>query len=159
MTHVVEEILVNLTTETVSVLDVQENFTIQDIDTSFTIQQIEETFSIQTIEETLQIDVVDDLINVSQVEETLQFQLHEAIIIQENYYTEEEMPLARRIDFESNETIIYKGEASPGVLDTDSAWRIHRITINSEGDAVYQWASGNANYDKKWTDRLTLIYT
>jgi len=158
MTHVVEEIIINLSNESVNVLEVQENFTIQDVASSFTIKQVEDTFSVQQVDDVFQIDLIEDVINVTPVEETLQFQLHEAIIIQENYYTEEEMPVARRIDFESNETLIYKGEAAPGVVDTDSAWRIVRITVNSEGDAIYQWAAGNANYDKKWSDHLTLIY-
>lgn len=154
----VEEIVINLNEDVVEVLDVQENFIIQDIETAFTIEQVEENFTIEQVEETINVDIVDEVITVTPLEQILQFDLQEAIVIQKNYYTEEEMPLARRVDFENDETYIYKGEAAPGSVDTDVAWRIHRIILNAENDATYQWAAGNANFDKKWSDHLSLVY-
>jgi hypothetical protein len=33
------------------------------------------------------------------------------------------------------------------------------MTISVDGDISETWASGNANYDKVWDDRLTYTYS
>lgn len=73
--------------------------------------------------------------------------------------TEEEVAYAKRIDFESDSTIVYKGEAQPGAVDSAAVWRIHRLVLNSEFDVVQTWADGDANFDNIWDDRLSLSYS
>lgn len=75
-----------------------------------------------------------------------------------NGISEEDMAYAKRIDFVS-ETLIYRAEAIPGALESQSAWRIQRLTLASDNDVVSQWADGNANFDNVWADRATLSYT
>jgi len=70
-----------------------------------------------------------------------------------------DVPYAKRIDFENNDTVIYKGEATVGSLTSASLWRISRITLNAEGDAVTEWADGVAGFTKIWDDHLTLSYS
>ena len=72
---------------------------------------------------------------------------------------EDEVPYAKRTDFENNDTIVYRGEADPGSADASAVWRIKRITFNAEGDATEEWADGNANFDNVWNDRATLSYS
>lgn len=71
---------------------------------------------------------------------------------------EEQMAYAKRIDFISD-NLLYKGEAIVGTLDSDPAWRIHKIIIGSDSDVTEIWASGNALYDKRWSDRLSYSYS
>jgi hypothetical protein len=66
--------------------------------------------------------------------------------------------LAKRTDF-VGETLIYKGEAAVGTTNSTSLWRIRLMTISVDGDISETWASGNANYDKVWDDRLTYTYS
>lgn len=70
---------------------------------------------------------------------------------------EEAIMYARRIDF-ITDNLIYRGEAKPGSSDDSPVWRIYRIVISADGDVSESWANGNANFDKAWTDRLTLNY-
>lgn len=72
---------------------------------------------------------------------------------------EEDVAYAKRIDFEDNETVIYKGEADPGTLDSAGTWRIRRLTLNAESDVTEEWADGNADFDNVWSDHLTLTYS
>jgi len=62
-----------------------------------------------------------------------------------------------RVDF-VGDTIIYKGEALPGALETDSLWRIRKIEFVGT-DVFTTWASGNENLDKIWNNRLSYIYS
>lgn len=77
----------------------------------------------------------------------------EAIAILEN-----ELAQATRVDFVSD-TVLYRGEADPGTATSSAFWRIRRITLNSEGDAITEWADGNANYDNVWDNRASLSYS
>ena len=70
----------------------------------------------------------------------------------------EEEVLAKRTDFIGSNTI-YKGEAAVGSLDSLAAWRIRRILIAVDGDISETFASGTANFDKIWDDRLTYTYS
>jgi hypothetical protein len=70
---------------------------------------------------------------------------------------EEDMVYAKRIDFIS-ENEIYRGEASVGTLETAPAWRIRRIVIASDSDITETWATGNAQFDKAWSDRASYTY-
>ena len=65
---------------------------------------------------------------------------------------EEEQVYAKRTDFVSD-TVIYRGEAAVGTLDSEAAWRIRRLTIASDDDVTEEWANGNANFVNRWIDR------
>lgn len=64
----------------------------------------------------------------------------------------------KRIDF-INDNLFYKGEAAPGSTESAAAWRISLVSIAADGDVTETWASGNANFTKSWTDRLSYTYS
>jgi hypothetical protein len=59
---------------------------------------------------------------------------------------------------ESNPRVIYRGFAVPGSATDVAVWAVQKI-LNNGGVITYQWAAGNKNFDKKWTERKTLIYS
>ncbi len=63
----------------------------------------------------------------------------------------------RRDDF-VGESIIYRGQAAPGSLESDLVWKIKRIEFAPDGDVTTLYAVGNANFVHAWTDRATLEY-
>lgn len=66
----------------------------------------------------------------------------------------------KRVDFNTDQTLLYKGEANPGSAESEAVWRISYITIaTADSDVVEIWADGNANFDNIWDDRLTLSYS
>ena len=65
--------------------------------------------------------------------------------------------VARRVEF-INSTQFYKGEAMAGTLDSAAHWRISLTTISGSTVTV-TWAAGNANFDKVWNNRSSLIYS
>lgn len=70
----------------------------------------------------------------------------------------EEMAYAKRIDWIS-ETVLYKGEALPGALPSEAAWRIRRITLASDDDVTEEWAGGSAEFTNIWDNRGSLSYS
>lgn len=73
--------------------------------------------------------------------------------------SEEDMVYARRIDFTTNDTIIYKGEATVGSLESSAVWRIRRITIAGDNDTSEQWADGDSLFNNIWDNRVGLAYS
>lgn len=72
---------------------------------------------------------------------------------------EDEVAQAKRVDF-INDNLLYKGEASPGTLDSAAAWRIREITISAiDDDVTEKWANGSADYIHTWDNRLSYPYT
>lgn len=71
--------------------------------------------------------------------------------------SEENMVYAKEIDF-ITDSLIYRGEASPGTLKSAAGWRIRKIVIGTGGDVSEIWASGNADFDKVWDNRASLTY-
>lgn len=67
----------------------------------------------------------------------------------------ETVPYAKRTDF-VGDTLIYKGEAAPGSLETAPVWRISRLTFVGD-DVSEQWAD-TAAFTQVWTNRLALTY-
>ena len=82
----------------------------------------------------------------------------EQVICPEIPDPEEEVAQAKRVDF-ITDNLLYRGEADPGKLDSESAWRIRRITIGSDNDVTEEWANGDANYNKIWDNRLSYAYS
>lgn len=72
--------------------------------------------------------------------------------------SEDDVMYAKRVDFVTD-NLLYRGEAVVGASEANALWRIRKIVIGADGDVTETWASGNANFDKAWTDRSTLIYS
>jgi hypothetical protein len=53
--------------------------------------------------------------------------------------------------------LTYIGKAKPGTANADSLWQIFRL--DSATGLNIEWASGNAGFDKAWSDYLTLSYS
>ena len=70
---------------------------------------------------------------------------------------EEEVAQAKRVDF-ITDNLLYRGEADPGTLDSESAWRIRRIIIGEDNDITEEWVDGSAKYSYVWNSRLTYNY-
>jgi len=66
---------------------------------------------------------------------------------------------ATRVDFTTNDTIIYRAEAEAGTVDAGSVWRIRRLTIASDNDVTEEWANGDASFDKVWDNRVSYTYS
>lgn len=81
-----------------------------------------------------------------------------ATLNNETTLTDEEMPFSKRVDFISDSEL-YKGEAPVGSLESSPVWRIRKVILGSDGDMTEIWASGNASYDKRYTDRTTYSYS
>jgi len=74
------------------------------------------------------------------------------------FEAEEEVALTTRKDF-VNDDVLYKGEASPGTLESEASWRISKLTfINEEGDIKEEFAEGSAEFTKTWDDRTLYEY-
>jgi hypothetical protein len=71
--------------------------------------------------------------------------------------SEDNIVYAKRFDTVSD-SIMYKAEAAVGSVESAAVWRIRKITIVND-DVTETWASGNANFDKIWDNRASLIYT
>lgn len=73
---------------------------------------------------------------------------------------ESELTYAERVDFVGT-TLIYRGEATPGTLDSSPSWRIRRLTINpaSDDDVTTEWADGVSSFTKVWDNRASLVYS
>lgn len=71
---------------------------------------------------------------------------------------EEDMVYAKQTDFVTD-ALIYKGEAVVGSSTASAVWRIRRLVLGVDGDVSETWASGNANFDKIWDNRASLIYS
>jgi len=64
---------------------------------------------------------------------------------------------ASRVDTTSTVNVIYIGEADPGVSDDQPFWRIQKIYLGPPIQML--WAGGTDQYDKRWDQRLSLVYS
>lgn len=65
--------------------------------------------------------------------------------------------MSRRTDL-VGDSLMYRGEAAPGALESAAAWRIRRIEFTPDGSVVELWASGSADMIFAWDDRASLTY-
>lgn len=80
-------------------------------------------------------------------------------VIAQDTIEELEMSYAQRTDF-VGDTIIYKGWADVGELESATTWRIQKIEfVGVDGDIVITWAEGDNNFDNVWNDRLIYTYS
>lgn len=73
-----------------------------------------------------------------------------------------EVPLTTRtdtIDPAVIPTVHYRGDALPGTATSAAAWRITRLTEQSDGDMEIVYADGNDSFDNIWDNRLSLSYS
>ena len=66
-------------------------------------------------------------------------------------------PKCLRID-DVSATVSYYGYAVPGTADSESSWRIMRITVSGTETKI-EYAGGNTNYNSVWNDRLGYSYS
>lgn len=64
--------------------------------------------------------------------------------------------LALKVDAISD-SLMYIGEADPGVASSAASWRIKKMTIVGTVTAI-AWADGNGNFDNIWDNRASLTY-
>jgi len=55
--------------------------------------------------------------------------------------------------------VTYRGDALPGSATSATAWRVQRLTQQSDGDMEILFADGNDNFDNIWDNRLSLSYS
>jgi len=71
--------------------------------------------------------------------------------------SEDTIMYSKRVDF-NGDTLLYKGEALPGTLDSAPNWRISKVEILSDGDVITTWASGSADFSFIWDNRAGYTY-
>ena len=59
---------------------------------------------------------------------------------------------------ESDANVVYNGYALPGALPEQAVWAIQKVSFR-DGLYTYEWAGGTKAFDKKWSDRTTLLYS
>lgn len=55
--------------------------------------------------------------------------------------------------------VTYRGDAVPGTATSASAWRVTRLTMQSDGDTEILYADGDDLYNNIWDNRLSLSYS
>lgn len=55
-------------------------------------------------------------------------------------------------------SVTYFGEAVVGALETAPVWRISQIDQTDIPNVTVTWASGSADFNKSWSDRLTYSF-
>jgi hypothetical protein len=63
------------------------------------------------------------------------------------------------IDPDAIPEVTYRGDAVPGTATSAAAWRVIRLTLQSDGDMEILYADGNDNFDNQWDQRLSLSYS
>ena len=105
----------------VKVSDDQLNVSITDSDSLAVNIDDGQPLGIQIVDDNINAPLQDDNITVEQTEEALTVETKEdslsvdmesVVIIRQ--VVEDEVPLAKRVDFENNDTLIYRGEAAVG---------------------------------------------
>ncbi len=75
---------------------------------------------------------------------------------------EELATLQTEVDFESSDTVIYQGFATPGVATSAALWRIKRIVFTADSpnsdDVSATFASDDSDFIHIWDDRASLSY-
>jgi hypothetical protein len=55
--------------------------------------------------------------------------------------------------------VTYVGKALPGALTSAAAWRVTRVTVQSDTDIEILYADGDDLYDNIWDNRASLSYS
>ncbi|MBU0598715.1 hypothetical protein KKF61_07085 [Patescibacteria group bacterium] len=64
------------------------------------------------------------------------------------------------ISYDASGNPEYIGEAQPGSSESDSVWRIFKITYNASSNPTnIQWADGVSLFTKIWDDKASYDYS
>lgn len=55
--------------------------------------------------------------------------------------------------------VTYRGDAVPGSATSAAAWRVQRMTMQSDGDIEILYADGDDSFNNIWDNRLSLSYS
>lgn len=79
-------------------------------------------------------------------------------VVISSVFEDDDMEYTYRIDETSSVGKTYIGKAVPDSLESDPVWQIK--VIDETGDEIeILFADGDANFDNKWTERLTKNYS
>lgn len=154
-------------TDIIQVTDVTESIIVTDASDSIAVTITEEVISvpngvdaveITTVTEAVNISTAIDAVSVTEEAVTIQPNVADVVINVTSIPEDTEMPFAKRVDF-VGDTIIYKGEAAVGTVESASSWRVRRLTIATDDDVTEEWAAGTASFNKIWDDRASFTYT
>ena len=68
--------------------------------------------------------------------------------------------LSIRIEYDGNSNPIYYAIAKPGTLDSETKWLIRKLSFDGNNNLTsIQFASGNNEFDKVWSDRVSYTYS
>lgn len=112
---------------------------------------------LQIVEQNGEVGVADNIVHNLDIEEIANIEVLE-VGVQGPSGGEDEMPLAKRVDFVTD-LLIYRGEALPGALDASAVWRIRRLTLGLDDDVTEEWADGSADFNQIWDNRASLTYS
>lgn len=141
-----------------SVLVIEGEGTVVQVDNGATVLETGPDTAEVIVQETTEI-IVDELpANQVVVDDTEVTVIETLWVLPTETIPEEEQVYAKRTDF-VNDNLIYRGEAAVGTLDSQSAWRIRRLTIASDDDVTEEWANGNANFSNVWDNRASYSYS
>lgn len=133
-------------------------------DGSIVVNDVSVVDVITQVEETTVVIQPDDseIINVEQTTTVIEAEDGSVIVSDvgvQGPASEDDVAFATRVDFVGDD-LIYKGQASPGTLDSENGWRVQEITfVGADEDVVIKWSAGNSNFDKVWDDHLGAVYT
>lgn len=140
ITEVTENIDAKITEEIIHVSNATDHVNVSSTQETIDVESGIDSVAVVTDVTTVQPHVVDTLIHVTKV-------------------GEEDILYTRRVDFQNDDTLIYRGEADIGTLDAEPKWRVRRLLIASDDDVVEEYADGSAAFNKIWDDRASFTYT
>jgi len=62
------------------------------------------------------------------------------------------------VDYAGGANIVYLGRARPGTAKSDVGWQIRKFTYDGGNVIITQFADGDNDYSKMWSDRATYAY-
>lgn len=63
------------------------------------------------------------------------------------------------ISYDTNNNPEYVGEAQPGSSESDSIWRIFKVTYDANNNPTdIKWAGGVSSFTNKWDDKADYDY-
>lgn len=69
-------------------------------------------------------------------------------------------PFQQILDYSGGTQPIYIGWAAPGVATSRAAWKIRKLTYDSNSNVTQiQWAGGDVGFNAVWDNRTTLTYS
>ena len=159
-----DNVLVNPTVDSVTILDMETAKEVTISEESLTVYEVDDNQTLVDIGEYIQVNDGDESVIVNEqidefspkFSEVYQPSINNTYVT--NNFKEEDKMYASRVDF-IDDYNLYRGEAEPGTLDTEPLWRIRKIVIGADNDVTTTFADGDEDFDNIWTSRLTLSYS